>query len=54
VTRQNAIDLCGQGIAPTQYPNATPDYWKTVPGIVDMATKIVASLIALGILKVSD
>jgi hypothetical protein len=40
-------------MAAIQNPTGPADYWKSVPGIIDAATKLVVSLIALGVIKVS-
>ena len=54
MTRNEATEKSARAIAKLQVPTATDDYWKSVPGIREAAEKIVVSLVALGLLKLSD
>ena len=54
MTKKQAIETCARAITKIQVPNATDDYWESVPQIRDTAEKLVVSLVALGLLTLSD
>lgn len=54
MTKEKAIEVCAQAMSRISLPNAPDDYWKSEPRIKDMAEKLVAGLIALRVLHVTN